>query len=172
MQTLDAYGYTENNYRWTDAGGDSWDQIGWVDDDNNIVTEVVFNPGQALWVLGSSVSQFIQTAGKVGSSDVTVQLRYGGTLAGNPFPVNITIGDLLPTGDDTYNNVSIQILDAYGYTSKNYTWTDAGGDTWDQIGWVDNDNNLVTDIVIEAGQGLWILASSNSQYLTFPALEF
>ena len=171
VQTLDAYGYTENNYTWTDAGGDTWDQIGWVDDDNNIVTDVTFSPGQALWALGSSASQSIQSSGKVGTSDVAVQLKYGGTLAGNPFPVNITIGTLIPSGDDTYNNVSIQTLDAYGYTASNYTWTDAGGDTWDQIGWVDDDNNLVTDIVIEAGQGLWILGSSDSQYLTFPAPE-
>ena len=100
IQTLDAYGYTENNYSWTDAGGEGWDEIGWVDDDNNLVTDVTFEPGQALWVLGSSSSQGLQTSGKVGTSDVEIQLRYGGTLAGNPFPVKITLGDLIPTGED------------------------------------------------------------------------
>ena len=171
IQTLDAYGYTENNYSWTDAGGEGWDEIGWVDDDNNLVTDVTFEPGQALWVLGSSSSQGLQTSGKVGTSDVQIQLRYGGTLAGNPFPVKITLGDLIPTGEDTYNNVSVQILDAYGYTQTNYSWTDAGGEGWDQIGWVDDDNNLVTNVEIEAGQGLWVLGSNSNQYLRFPAPE-
>ena len=125
VQTLDAAGYTVDSYAWTDAGGESWDQIGWVDDENNIVTDVTFAPGQALWVQGSSSAQSLQTAGKVGTSDVTVQLKLGGTLAGNPFPVSITIGDLVPTGEDTYNNVAVQTLDAAGYTVDSYAWTDA-----------------------------------------------
>ena len=135
------------------------------------MTDVTFEPGQALWVLGSSSSQGLQTSGKVGTSDVQIQLRYGGTLAGNPFPVKITLGDLIPTGEDTYNNVSVQILDAYGYTQTNYSWTDAGGEGWDEIGWVDDDNNLVTNVEIEAGQGLWVLGSNSNQYLRFPAPE-
>ena len=171
VQTLDAYGYTQDSYTWTDAGGDGWDEIGWVNDDNAIVTDVVFAPGQALWVQGSSVDQALQTAGKVGKSDVSVQLKQGGTLSGNPFPVNLTIADLIPSGDDTYNNIAVQTLDAYGYTVDSYTWTDAGGDSWDQIGWVNDDNEIVTDVVINAGQGLWIQGSSTSQYLTFPAPE-
>ena len=169
IQTLDAYGYTVDSYSWTDAGGENWDQVGWVDDSNTIVTNITFAPGQALWVQGSSLSQGLQTAGKVGTSDVSVQLRQGGTLAGNPFPVNITIGDLVPTGDNTYNNVAVQTLDAYGYTVDSYSWTDAGGETWDQVGWVDDANTIVTDVVISAGQGLWIQGSSTSQYLCFPA---
>ena len=171
VQTLDAAGYTVDSYAWTDAGGESWDQIGWVDDENNIVTDVTFAPGQALWVQGSSSAQSLQTAGKVGTSDVTVQLKLGGTLAGNPFPVSITIGDLVPTGEDTYNNVAVQTLDAAGYTVDSYAWTDAGGESWDQIGWVDDENNIVTDIVIAPGQGLWIQGSSDAQYIQFPAPE-
>ena len=171
VQTLDAYGYTVDSYTWTDAGGEGWDQIGWVDDDNAIVTDVVFAPGQALWVQGSSINQALQTAGKVGKLDVTVQLKQGGSLFGNPFPVNLTIADLIPTGEDTYNNISIQTLDAYGYTVDSYTWTDAGGEGWDQVGWVDDDNAIVTDVIISAGQGLWIQGASTNQYLTFPAPE-
>ena len=171
VQTLDAYGRTDKNYVWTDAGGESWDQIGWVDDENNLVTDVAFAPGQALWVSASSANQSLQTAGSVGQSDVVVQLRAGGSLAGNPFPVDITLGDLIPSGDNTYNNISVQTLDAYGRTDKNYVWTDAGGESWDQIGWVDDENNLVTNEIISAGQGLWIAGSSTEQYITFPAPE-
>lgn len=171
IQTLDPAGYTVDSYAWTDAGGESWDQIGWVDDENNIVEDISFEPGQALWVQGASTTKGLQTAGKVGTADVAIRLRFGGTLAGNPFPTSITIGDLLPTGEDTYNNVSIQTLDAAGYTVDSYAWTDAGGESWDQVGWVDDENNIVTNIVIEAGQGLWIQGSSDAQYITFPAPE-
>ena len=171
IQTLDAAGYTVDSYAWTDAGGESWDQIGWVDDENNLVTDVVFAPGQALWVQGSSDSQALQTAGQVCESDISVKLRLGGTLAGNPFPVAIKIGDLLPIGDDTFNNVAIQTLDAAGYTVNSYAWTDAGGESWDQIGWVDDENNIVTELEIAAGQGLWIQGTSDTQYIRFPAPE-
>ena len=171
VSILDAYGYTESSYTWTDAGGEGWDTIGWVDDDNNIVSDISFAPGTALWISGTASTQGLQSAGAVGKNDVVVQLRYGGTQAGNPFPVDTTLGALLPTGDDTYNNISVQILDAYGYSQASYTWTDAGGEGWDTIGWVDDDNNLVTDVVISAGQGLWISGSNDAQYITFPAPE-
>ena len=78
---------------------------------------------------------------------------------------------LVPTGDDTYNNIAVQTLDAAGYTVNSYAWTDAGGEGWDQIGWVDDENNIVTDLEIAAGQGLWIQGTSDTQYIRFPAPE-
>ena len=79
--------------------------------------------------------------------------------------------DLVPTGDDTYNNVSIQTLDSAGRTVDNYVWTDAGGEGWDETGWVNDDNELVKGVVFQPGQGLWIFGSSEAQYITFPAPE-
>ena len=98
-------------------------------------------------------------------------MKLGGTLAGNPFPVKVTLGDLLPSGEDTYNNVAVQTLDEAGYTVDSYAWTDAGGEGWDTIGWVDDENNIVTNVEIAPGQGLWIQGSSTAQYITFPAPE-
>ena len=171
IQTLDSAGRTLDNYVWTDAGGEGWDQIGWVNDDNEIVTGVSFEPGQGLWTYGSAVGQGVQIAGKVGTNDIVVQLCNGGTGTGNPFPVEVKIGDLVPSGDDCYNNVSIQTLDSAGRTVDNYVWTDAGGEGWDQIGWVNDDNEIVTDVQFSPGQGLWVFGSSTEQYLTFPAPE-
>ena len=83
----------------------------------------------------------------------------------------LPISSITPVGDDTYNNVSIQRLDSAGLTIENYVWTDAGGENWDQIGWVNDDNELVSNIFFQPGQGLWVCGSSVNQYLTFPAPE-
>ena len=171
IQTLDNAGYTVDSYVWTDEGGENWDQTGWVDGDNNIVTDVSFAPGQGLWVFGSASTQGLQAAGLVGKSDVVVSLRAGASGVGNPFPVSINISDILPEGEDTYNHVEIQTLDNAGYTVDSYVWTDEGGENWDQTGWVDGDNNIVTDVSFAPGQGLWVYGSSSAQKLRFPAPE-
>ena len=171
IQTLDNAGYTVDSYVWTNEGGEDYDKTGWVDSDNNIVTNVTFSPGQGLWVFGSSASQGLQTAGKVGTLDIAVSLRSGATPTGNPFPVSVNIADILPQGDDTYNHVEIQTLDNAGYTVDSYVWTNEGGEDYDQTGWVDSDNNIVTTVSFAPGQGLWVYGSSSSQSLLFPAPE-
>ena len=171
IQRLDSAGLTVENYVWTDAGGETGDLIGWVNDDNEIVSEVSFTPGEGLWIYGSTDGQGIQTAGSVGTKDVAIQLKAGGIGTGNPFPLSVNLSDLIPSGDDTYNNVSIQTLDAAGLTVENYVWTDAGGGTGDLIGWVNDDNEIVSDISFLPGQGLWVYGSSEAQYLTIPAPE-
>lgn len=165
IQTLDAYGYTLSNYDWNDWAAD---EPCWVDGDFNPVKGVTFAPGQGLWVFGSTASQGIQTAGKVGISDVLVQLKSGGTATGNPFPTTIALQDIVPMGDDVADNVAIQTLDAYGYTVANYDWNDWAAD---KPCWVDGDFNPVEGVEFTPGQGLWVFGSSESQYLRFPAPE-
>ena len=171
IQTLDAYGYTVDNYAWVNWAGDNGDQEAWIDDNFEIVEGVSFAPGTGLWVYGSTANQSIQTAGLVGKSDVSVALRPGAIGIGNPFPVAVNIQDILPTGDDTSDNVYIQTLDAYGYTVDNYAWVNWAGDNGDQEAWINDDFEIVTDVTFAPGQGLWVYGSSTEQALRFPAPE-
>ena len=57
IQTLDAFGYTVDNYGWNDWAAE---EPCWVDDDFNPVEDVSFAPGQGLWVYGSSNSQYLR----------------------------------------------------------------------------------------------------------------
>ena len=60
IQTLTPYCYTASAYMWIDYAGDDGDQAAWVDPDTyEIVEGVSFEPGQGLWVQGSSASQSI-----------------------------------------------------------------------------------------------------------------
>jgi len=165
IQTCDAFGYTVDNYNWNDWVAEN---PCWVDDDYNVVTGVTFAPGQGLWVFGSATTQGIQTAGKVGTSDVSVRLQVGATATGNPFPTSVALQDIVPTGDNVADNVSIQTCDAFGYTVDNYNWND-----WvaENPCWVDDDYNVVTGVTFAPGQGLWVFGSSESQYIRFPAPE-
>ena len=173
IQTLDAAGYTVSTYLWVNWAGDSGDQVAWVDDEEfEIVEDVAFAPGQGLWITGSSSEQGIQTAGAVGKSDVTVQLKSGATAVGNPFPVSIPLQEILVEGDDTSDNVNIQLLDNAGYTLTTYLWVNWAGDSGDQEAWVDDEEfEIVENVSINPGQGLWVTGSSTEQSIRFPAPE-
>ena len=161
IQLLDRGGYTidDQDYIW--VGGE------WCDIDENPITEdVTFAPGQALWVFADDSSTGLQSAGKVGTSDIAVQLRSGAMGVGNPFPVSVSLQDLLPVGNTDDYCVEIQVLDRGGYTidEQDYIWV--GGE------WCDIDENPITETVTFApGEGLWVFADNDSQYLRFPAPE-
>ena len=165
IQLLTAGGNTESYYTWNDW---MYENACWVDADLNEATGVTFAPGQGLWVMGASASQGLQAAGKVGTSDVVVALRNGGTATGNPFPVSVDLNDIVPTGDDLSDNVEIQILTPGGNTDSFYTWNDW---MYENPCWVDADLNEVTDVTFAPGQGLWVMGSSTEQGLRFPAPE-
>ncbi len=171
LQTLDAFGRTVDSYNWIDWAGEDGDQTAWADDDGNIIENVSFTPGQGLWIYGISTDQTIQTAGKVGTSDVSVALLAGAVGTGNPFPVSIDLQDIIPEGDDLSDNVYIQTLDAYGRTVDSYNWIDWAGENGDQEAWADDDGNILEGVSFEPGQGLWVYGSSTSQSIRFPAPE-
>ena len=173
IQTLDAAGYTVSTYLWVNWAGDEGDQEAWVDDEEfAIVEDVSFAPGQGLWITGSTSQQGVQTAGKVGRSDATVQLKSGATAVGNPFPVSVDLQDILVEGEDTSDNVNIQLLDNAGYTLTTYLWVNWAGDEGDQEAWVDDEEfAIVENVNIAPGQGLWVTGSSTEQAVRFPAPE-
>ena len=173
INRLDALGYVTETYSWTDSGGENWDTADvWVDDNNNIITDVTFLPGEAVWVNGASADQGLQSSGEVSKIDLAKQLKNGATLVGNTFPVAVSIADIYPSGNGVYNNVNINRLDALGYVTETYSWTDSGGENWDTADvWVDDNNNIVTDVTFAPGEGFWVNASSDSQYLNIPAPE-
>ena len=165
IQTLDAFGRTVDAYMWNDW---MYENACWVDNEMNAVDNVAFLEGQGLWVSGSTDSQGIQTAGKVRTEDVSVQLRFGATATGNPFPTALSLEDIVPQGDDLSDNVEIQTLDAFGRTVDAYMWNDW---MYENPCWVDNEMNAVEGIEFSAGQGLWVSGASDTQYLRFPAPE-
>ena len=181
IQTLDAYGYTDKSYMWIDYAGEDWDQAGWIDnnaelgDYYELVTDVTFPAGAGLWVFGAD-GLSIQSTGQVNTSDVAVELRSGATAIGNPYPMAVSLADILPVGDGAADTVEIQTLDAYGYTAQSYMWIDYAGEDWDQAGWIDNNAELgdfyelVTDVTFPAGAGLWIFGADGLS-IRFPAPE-
>ncbi len=173
IQTLDAYGRTVASYGWINWAGANSDQSAWVDDSYAIVNGVTFAPGQGLWVMtNSEAEQAVQTAGKVGTLDISVALRFGGTATGNPFPTTVNLQDILPVGDDTSDNVFIQTLDAYGRTVASYGWINWAGANSDQSAWVDDSYAIVEGVTFAPGQGLWVMTNSEAeQFIKFPAPE-
>ena len=173
IHILNAAGISVAGYAWIDWAGEESDQEAWVDEDTfEIIEGVTFEPGQGLWIYGSSSEQGIQTAGKVGSSDITFILRNGAVGVGNPFPVSVDLQDILPGGSDTSDNVYIHILNAAGISVAGYAWIDWAGEESDQEAWVDEDTfEIVEGVSFEPGQGLWVYGSSSEQSITFPAPE-
>ena len=173
IQTLDAYGRTVDSYLWIDWAGDESDQDAWVNDETyEIIDGVSFEPGTGLWIQGTSTEQGIQNAGKVSSNDLVVSLRSGNSAICNPFPVTISLQDIIATGSDVSDNVVIQTLDAYGRTVDSYLWIDWAGDESDQEAWVNDETyEIIEGVSFEAGAGLWVQGTSSEQSLRFPAPE-
>ncbi len=185
VNQIDEYGTSIHTYTWTtsaDDGTDSYDKIGWADDAYMIVTDpdaITFLPGESLMI--SAGEGAIQSAGQVRKEDATIQLRNGFTLAGNPYPVEILVADILPSSengiDDTYDQMSINIIDEYGTAINTYTWTtsaDDGTDSYDKIGWADDNYMIINaDNVkkLNPGQGVLVSGASTDHYITFPAPE-
>ena len=165
LQTLDSSGRTVDMYYWNDWASD---EPCWVDDNFEKVEGVFFAPGAGLWIQGSSSEQGIQSAGQVGESDTLIQLRFGATATGNPTPVTIDLQDIIPEGDETSDNVSLQTLNSSGKTVQMYFWND-----WacDEPCWVDDNFEKVEGVTFGPGAGLLVSGSSDSQYLRFPAPE-
>ena len=173
IQTLDAFGRTVDSYGYINWAGDNGDECAWVDDSYAKVEGVDFAPGQGLWITtNSGAEQSVQTAGAVSTSDVEVELRFGGTATGNPFPLSLDLQEILPTGNDTSDNVFIQTLDAFGRTVNSYGWINWAGDNGDECAWVDDSYAIVEGVSFAAGEGLWIMTnSSEKQFILFPAPE-
>ena len=165
VQTLDFAGRTVDSYGWND-----WVDTTpcWVNDSYEKVEGVQLSPGTGLWVQGTAIDQSIQTAGKVGTDDVVVTLRNGGTIAGNPFPVAIDLQDIIATGTDVADNVVVQTLDYAGRTLESYGWNDWVDTT---PCWVNDSYEKVEGVTINPGEGLWVQGTSEAQYIRFPAPE-
>ena len=165
VQTLDFAGRTVDSYIWND-----WVDTTpcWVNDSFEKVEGITLPPGAAVWVQGTTTSQGIQSAGKVGTSDVVVALKNGGTLAGNPFPIAIDIQDIVAQGTDAPDNVVIQTLDYAGRTVDSYIWNDWVDTT---PCWVNDSFEKVEGVSITAGEGLWVQGTTTEQAIRFPAPE-
>ena len=171
-QTVDSIGLTVDMYGWVDYGGDSGDELCWLNMNTMEKAEgVTIAPGQALWVQGDSTDNILTSAGKVGTADVSVQLKNGATLAGNPTPVAIDLQDIV-CNDGCSDLVFMQTVDEIGLTVDMYGWVDYGGDSGDELCWLDmNTMEKAEGVVIQPGQGLWIQGDNDEQYVTFPAVE-
>lgn len=171
IQLLNAYGVTVAKYQWIDWSADD-DVKGWCDSNFELVSNITFDEGQGLWVQGTSSGAALQSAGKVEDSDVTVQLRFGATATGNPFPTSINLQDIVPQGENINKDggINIQLLNAYGVTTAKYQWIDWSADD-DVVGWCDGNFELVTGVTFGPGQGLWVQGTKDTEYLRFPAPE-
>ena len=165
IQTLSAGGRTVDMYMYLDWG----DPKGWCDDSYTVVEGVTFGIGDGLWTTGTGTGAAIQYAGKVGTGDVSVQLKNGATATGNPFPTTLNLQDILPEGEDidTDGGITIQTLSPGGRTVDMYMYLDWG----DPKGWCDDSYTLVEEVTFAPGEGLWVTGTKNTEYLRFPAPE-
>ena len=96
-------------------------------------------------------------------------MQAGFTMTGVQFvnigsDVAMPIQSIIPTGDDTSDNVYMQTLDAYGNGVAMYNWIDYAGDSGDQEAWIDADTfEVVTDVTFAPGQGIWVAGTSETQ---------
>ena len=144
IQVVDGEGNISANYLWwTDEnsglGGDYW-----LDDDNEIATQVIADGDGVLVYSDAAVT--LTCAGQVSLEPAPKALAAGFSGLGNSKLAAFDIQELIPAGEDVggWGDVQIQIVDNEGNVSANYLWwTDEnsglGGDYW-----LDDDNEIAT----------------------------
>lgn len=158
---------------WYDPDEDGETESCWVDGNYEKVTDYTLQPGEALWVQADSTDQLFQSAGRVNTSDVTVQLRFGCTLTGNPFPVTLDLQDIT-CSDNCSDSVLFSILNNTGLGGDIYLWVDWYDPDEDGVTescWVDGNYEKVEGFKVTPGMGLWVQADHSDQYITFPGVE-
>ncbi len=179
IKTLDMYGKATNEYTWDpdwsneDATKGAWLVID-ADGNETKATGVTFAGGTGLWVLGVTGAG-LQTSGIVSKNDIAVSLRVGSTATGNPFPVDLSLEEIVVTGSVSYNDVVIKTLDMYGKATAEYTWDpDWSNENNTNGAWlvIDAEGNetKATGVSFAGGEGLWVLGVENAG-LQFPAPE-
>lgn len=165
LSTVDEYGAPIDTYSWNDwALGSAC----WINDSYEKIEGVSVTPGMAFWTSGSDASQVIQSAGEVGFQDVVVNLRFGYTLVGNPFPVEVALQDIIAGGNEASDNVTLSTIDEYGAPIDTYSWNDwALGSAC----WINDSYEMVEGVTIAPGVGLWTSGSDASQFIRIPAPE-
>ena len=174
INVLDSVGAITKSYNWTIYGGNNYDEKCWIDGATMAkpTEPVYFDPGQSLWVEGDSVENSFITAGKVGTSDVQVQLQNGATLTGNAIPVDMNLQDITCRDEDS-DLVVINLLDSVGAITKSYNWTIYGGNNYDEKCWIDGATMAkpTETVSFKPGTGLWVEADSQENIITFPGVE-
>ncbi len=158
---------------WYDPDGDEIYESCWVDGGYEKVYGFTLQPGEALWVAGERDTQLFRSTGKVNTADVTVQLRSGSTLTGNPSPVALDLQDIY-CNDDSSDSVSFSVLNNIGVGGDSYywiNWYDPDGDEIYESCWVDGAYEKVEGFTVNPGDGLWVAGERDTQYITFPGVE-
>lgn len=172
VQGLDASGMGTGTYFYYDVPGEL---TGWLDSNDELVEagSVVLAPGEGLWVSAPSTAFGLQTAGKVPTSGISVTLRSGFKLASNNTPIAVDLNDIGVSGynleDGTEGDVTVQGLDASGMGTGTYFYYDVPGEL---TGWLDSSDELVEDgdVMIGAGEALWVSAPNTSFSLVIPGV--
>ena len=184
LETLTANGAADQIYTWIDIPADPEDSdseafYGWYDGNDQLVDDVVINPGDGFWVHSDDVKYGIQSAGAVIKTSTAVTLKNGFTLVGNPIPVSVEIQDISISGynhDDGFEgDVYAETLTETGAADQIYTWIDIPADPEDSesvafFGWYDGNDELVDDS-IGLGQALWIHSDSAAYAVVFPGVS-
>ena len=171
FELLDSFGRTGETTLWAPGSDVGEEDVScWQNEDQDYkITGVKFDQGQAIWIAASSDKQGVQSVGQVSNGEFSAPLCNGGTATGNPFPVQITIDDMVPTGDDCDYNVHFEFLDSFGRTGETTLWapgSDVGEE--DVSCWQNEDQDYkITGVPLNPGEGIWIAASSDKQALLF-----
>jgi len=175
LQTLTPAGLMDTMWTWNDwtiQDPQTEEFIGFWDDGSGAISSKTLAPGEGLWI-GGKAGDTLQTAGQVGSSDVVLNLVEGNCLVANPFPVPLSINDIVFTAASMYD-VSLQTLTPAGLMDTMWTWNDwtiQDPQTEEFIGFWDDGSGEISTFELQPGEALWIGAKEGDS-LRIPAPEF
>ena len=162
LDGYDSYKYLAEAY---DEAADDF-VAGWADGDEYLTSDPFVN-GTGVWVIASDDTEGFTQSGQVSdAATITISAKADVyTLVCNPFPqgfnpnaVNWSAGlefgtRIMVKGEDGY--------DSYKYLEEAY---DEAADDFVE-GWGDGDEYLVKDDIVPSGEGFWLVAPSDTDFI-------
>ena len=160
--------YTDNIQVLDEEGGPAaqfyWVGNGWFDMDGYVsgdyMTDEVIARGTSFIVYTENADATIRCSGEVATNKITFAEASvaGFNWVGNPFPKEITYGDIAISGDNVTDYTdNIQLLDEEGGPSAQFYWVGTGW--FDMDGYVTGD--FMTDETIDAGAGFLVYTENS-----------
>ncbi len=158
------YWYTDDGYFGTGSGFEP----GWYTESEELVSTINIGRGVGLYIYISHYEGVnLQTAGSVVKDETTVSLLQGVNVTGNATPIALNLQcvklDSNAGGDGTemlriLNNNGVTTEEYYWYTEQGYFGEGSGFNP----GWYTEGEELVENITLEPGEGMYIYKSTSA----------
>ena len=139
---------------------DGVDADGWYDGSWESADDVTLARGQAAWFVSATAKPVITSGEVVAGTTTHPAFTEASSMicSAYPIPFNPNAETVTWTGLNSYDEIQVSYMDGRFIEFISYQWL-TEDDGVDVDGWYDGSWDLVTEPIVDAGQGFWLILS-------------